>query len=48
MGNPRGKVEVPEEVCKKLKELARKYDSDERTDQPMLGKNIEKRGETNN
>lgn len=43
MGNPRGKVEVPEEVCKELKALARKYDADEKTDQPIIGKNTESR-----
>lgn len=33
MGNPTGeKIDVPEEVRQKLKELARKYDADDKTD----------------
>ena len=36
MGNPKGKVDVPEEVRQKLKELARKYDADDKTDSKLL------------
>ena len=32
MGNPKGKIDVPEQVRQKLKELARKYDADDKTD----------------
>ena len=35
MCNPRGKVDVPEEVRKELKALAKKYDSDYKTDQKI-------------
>lgn len=38
MGNPKGKVDVPEEVRQKLKELARKYDADDKTDSKLLNK----------
>lgn len=31
MGNPKGKIDVPEEERQKLKELARKYDADDKT-----------------
>lgn len=41
MGNPRGKVEVPPDVCKELKALARKYESDPKTDEPLTSKNIQ-------
>ena len=40
MGNPRGKVYVPEEVRKELKALAKKYDSDDKTDSPMTPLNV--------
>lgn len=40
MGNPRGKTEVPPEICAKLKELARKYDSDDNTDKPIIPSNV--------
>lgn len=40
MGNPRGKVEVSPEICAKLKELARKYDSDDNTDKPIIPSNV--------
>lgn len=30
MGNPKGKIDVPEEVRQKLKELARKYDAEDK------------------
>lgn len=40
MGNPRGKVDVPEEVRKELKALAKKYDSDDRTDSPITPLNV--------
>ena len=36
MVNPKGKVDVPEEVRQKLKELARKYDADDKTDSKLL------------
>lgn len=39
MGNPRGKTEVPPEVCQELKALARKYESDPKTDDPLTPKN---------
>ena len=41
MGNPRGRVEVPPEVCKELKALARKYESDPKTDEPLTTQNTQ-------
>lgn len=40
MGNPRGKIDVPEEVRKELKALAKKYDSDDKTDSPITPLNV--------
>ena len=40
MCNPRGKVDVPEEVRKELKALAKKYDSDYKTDQQITQLNV--------
>ena len=41
MGNPRERVEVPSEVCKELKALARKYESDPKTDEPLTPTNTQ-------